>query len=178
MQPGQRHSVLHIYFHQRHSLPTNSRVASENDQGASRMTHQGGGLAAKPDNWSPVPGTHMAGRENQFRHIVFWTSRLVLWYVCPAFHTNKHGRNLKNILIFYSLLMYTYSMYVDNIQPPFFLWLPGSPPISLPISCLVYFYNLWSQLILSISQCVGDHSVRHGQPTNGHIPKKSDSLFP
>lgn len=54
----------------------------------------------------------------------------------------------------------------------------GPPPISLPISCLVYFYNLWSQLILSISQCVGDHSVRHGQPTNGHIPKKSDSLFP
>lgn len=68
VQPGQRHSVLHIYFHQRHSLPTNSRIASENDQGASRMTHQGGGLATKPDNWSPVPGTHTAGRENQFRH--------------------------------------------------------------------------------------------------------------
>lgn len=34
------------------------------------------------------------------------------------------------------------------------------------------------QLVLSISQCVGDHSLRHGQPTNGHIPKKSDSFPP
>lgn len=52
LQPGQRHSVPHIYFHQHHPLPTNSKRASKNSEGASQMTHQGGGLPPSLATWA------------------------------------------------------------------------------------------------------------------------------
>lgn len=59
---------------------------------------------------------------------------------------------------------------------PQYCWnAPTHHPLTFEFS-FTFFFAHWVQLMLSICPWVWGHSLRRGEPTSGHTPKKSDPL--